>query len=160
MVKHTHWTILTENLHSFSPEQPFKERKIVSTSENGRRYVLSLNPARGCAVYQIDGYITTIGDRCDKLVLVESNVAENQWTEIFVELKGKDVAHAVKQLRCSINNVLFMHPTIKKRYARIIAQSIPRNSGNSIVERARDEFRSKYSVELKCWSSDRKDTIE
>lgn len=156
MVKHTHVTIMMDNLQSFSPEQPFMERKAVSTSEKGRKYVLALKPPHGCAVYQIDNYIVTTGERCDKLVLVEYDAINNQWAEIFVELKGVDVRHAIEQLRSSINHPIFRHPTVHKRYARLVAQSIPRNSGNSIVERARDEFRKEYAVELKCWSSSNK----
>ena len=57
MVKHTHVTIMMDNLRLFSPEQPFMERKVVSTSEKGRKYVLALNPPHGCAVYQIDNFI-------------------------------------------------------------------------------------------------------
>ena len=148
MVKHTHVTIMADNLQFFSPEQPFMERKVVSTSEKGRKYVLALKPPHGCAVYQIDNYIITTGERCDKLVLVEYDAINNQWAEIFVELKGVDVRHAIEQLRSSINHPIFRHPTVHKRYARLVAQSIPRNTGNSVVERARDEFRKEYAVEL------------
>ena len=160
MVNHTHGTILTDKLFRFSPEQAFQQRKVVSTSENGKKYCLALNPPHKCVVYQVDGNIITTGERCDKLVLVEYDVVNTQWAEVFVELKGGDVAHAVDQLRCSIKNDLFSHPTVKKKHARIIAQNIPRNSGHSVVERARDEFRRTYGTELKCWSSGRMDSLE
>ncbi len=160
MVKHIHGTILADKLYCFSPEQPFMERKLLSTSENGRKYTLALNPAQRCAAYQVDGHIITEGDRCDKLIVIEHDAVANKWTKIFVELKGKNVRHAIQQLRCSIKIVLFFHPTIKKRYARIIAQSIPSNTGNSIVERARNEFRSVLGIELKCWSSGKTDFLK
>ena len=160
MVNHTNGTILSDNLCRFSPEQAFQERKVISTSENGKKYTLALNPPHKCAVYQVDGNIITTGERCDKLVLVEYDAVNNQWAEVFVELKGGNVPHAIDQLRSSIRNDLFSHPTITKKHARIIAQSIPRNSGHSVVERARDEFRRVYGTELKCWSSGRMDSLE
>ena len=159
MLKPAQGTILTDNLSSFTPEQSFIARKVVSTSENGKKYLLLFAVPKRCAVYQVDGNIVTTGDRCDKFILVEEDALVNRWNEIFVELKGRDVGHAIKQLRSSLQAKVFMHPTIGKRYARIVAQCIPRNSGNSIIERARDEFRKNYSAELKCWSSGKTDSL-
>ena len=152
-------TLLNENLKAFQPEQALQSRKILATSEKGKTYRVEMKPAKNCAVYQVDGDIITKGDKCDKLVLVETNADDNHWTEVFVELKGKDVGHAVVQLRESIKNPIFKHSSVKTKWARIVAQSIPKSNGNSVIERAKIEFKKNYHVELKAWSSGNTDVI-
>ena len=136
-------TIINTNLKSYKADAPLSERKIVSTSEKGKSYRIKFSEIKPSAVYTIDGKIITEGDRCDKLVLVESNTSQNKWIEVFVELKGKDVDHAVTQLKATIDEPVFKHKTIEKLWARIVAQSYPKNTGNSTIERARDYFRKK-----------------
>ena len=157
--KKTKKTLLNENLKDFQPEQALRNRKALATSEKGKTYRVEMKPAKNCAVYKVDGDIVTKGDKCDKLVLVETNSDDNHWTEVFVELKGKDVGHAVVQLRESIKNSIFKHSSIKVKWARIVAQSIPKSNGNSVIERAKIEFKKNYNVELKAWSSGNTDVI-
>lgn len=152
-------TLLNENLKAFQPEQALQSRKVLSTSEKGKTYRMEMKPAKNSAVYQVDGNVITKGDRCDKLVLVETNADDNHWTEVFVELKGKDVGHAVVQLRESIKKSIFKHSSIKVKWARIVAQSIPKSNSNSVIERAKIEFKKNYGVELKAWSSGNIDII-
>ena len=141
-------TLINTNLKSYEAETPLGGRKIVSTSEKGKTYKITFTVIKPSAVYTIDGNIITDGDRCDKLVLVQSNITQNKWIEIFVELKGTDVDHAVKQLKATIDKPVFKHNTIEKRWVRIVAQSFPRNTGNSTIERARDFFR-KRNIDFK-----------
>ena len=135
--------IINTNLKSFKADTPLGERKIVSTSEKGKTYKITFTVIKPSAVYSIDGNIITDGDRCDRLVLVQTDIVQNRWIEIFVELKGTDVDHAVKQLKATIDKPVFMHNTIERQWVRIVAQSFPRNTGNSTIERARDYFRKK-----------------
>ena len=134
-------TIINTNLKKYKAELSLGEHKIVSTSEKGKTYRIKFDNIKPSAIYAIDGNIITDGEKCDKLVLVKSDVPQNKWTEIFVELKGTGVDHAVKQLKATINRPVFQHPTIDQRWARIVAQSFPRNTGNSTIERARDFFK-------------------
>ena len=151
-------TLMSSGLKKFSPEQGLEKRKILATTEKGKTYRIVMSPARHCAVYSVDGYIIKEGDKCDKLVLVENDDA-NHWTEVFVELKGKNISHAICQLRETIKNPLFCHQSITTKWARIVGQSFPRSTGNSIVEKARDEFKEKYGVQLDGWSSRKEDRI-
>lgn len=96
----------------FVPEQELIVRKILSTSELGKRYHLIINGNKQSSVFQIDGNIITEGKRCDKLVLVEN--AKNDWAEIFVELKGVDVSSAIGQLKACLDNKVFKHITNKE----------------------------------------------
>lgn len=143
MAKKETETIINTNLKSYKADTPLGERKIVATSEKGKTYRIKFDKIKPSAVYAIDGNIITEGDKCDKLVLVESNISQNKWIEIFVELKGKDVDHAVTQLKATVDKPVFKHNTMEKLFARIVAQSYPKNTGNSTIERARDYFRKK-----------------
>lgn len=140
--------ITNTKLKSYIADSPLGNRKIVSTSEQGKTYKITFTTIKPSAVYTIDGKIITAGDRCDKLVLIQSNILQNKWIEIFVELKGTDVNHAVKQLKATIEKPVFKHKTIEQLWARIVAQSFPRNTGNSTIERARDYFR-KRNIDFK-----------
>ena len=75
----------------FVPEQNLQFRSKVAVCEKGKRYALATAEGQDSVVYAVDGYIVKDGLRCDKLVLVrrtqEGRIPEN-WSEIFVELKG------------------------------------------------------------------------
>ena len=149
---------MTENTYSFlkesgyKPEQELSARKIVATSEQGKRYHLNVSESKRSSLYQVDGYIISDGKRCDKLVLVEK--AENDWAEIFVELKGVDVASGIEQLKACLDNPLFKHLT-----NRIVAQSFPSNKSNPIMEKAKIEFRQKYHCDLRGMKNGQQDSI-
>ena len=136
-------TLISAKLKDYEAELSLGERKTVSTSEKGKTYRVKLNEVKPSAVYSIDGNIIKEGNKCDKLVLIQSDVHKNRWIEIFVELKGKDVDHALEQLKATVDKPIFQHATIEQRRARIVAQSFPRNTGNSSYERARIYFKKK-----------------
>lgn len=143
--------IIDTNLKPYEPEQAFDERKIVSTSEKGKTYRIDFSQVKPSAVYAIDGVIIKEGNRCDKLVLVQMDIPGNNWLEVFVELKGTDVNHAIEQLKATVDKPVFKHDTISQRKARIVAQSFPRSNGSSSLERARNYFRKK-NIDFKCGS--------
>lgn len=136
-------TLISAKLKDFEAETFLGERKIVSTSEKGKTYRVKFTEVKPSAVYTIDGNIIEEGNKCDKLVLIQSDVPQNKWLEIFVELKGKNVDHAIEQLKATVDNPIFQHRTIEQRWARIVAQSFPRNTGNSSIERARNFFQER-----------------
>ncbi len=154
---------MAENTYSalkesgYAPEQELSIRKIVATSELGKRYHLNVSQSKRTSLFQIDGYIVSEGKRCDKLVLVEK--AKDNWAEIFVELKGVDIASGVEQLRACLNNPLFKHLTNKELRARIIAQSFPSNKSNPVMEKAKIEFRQKYHCDLRGMKNGQQDSI-
>ncbi len=124
-------------------------RKLLSTEENKKKYCLALNPPAECGVYAVDGYIINEGCRCDKLVLIAPRKDSEAEGEIFVELKGKDVAHAIAQLEATLSYPLFSRLPRSRRCARIVAQSYPRNTGNSLMERAKLRFLQRYGCDLR-----------
>lgn len=154
---------MAENTYSalkesgYAPEQELSIRKIVATSELGKRYHLNVSQSKRSSLFQVDGYIVSEGKRCDKLVLVEK--AKDNWAEIFVELKGVDIASGVEQLRACLDNTLFKHLTNKELRARIIAQSFPSNKSNPVMEKAKIEFRQKYHCDLRGMKNGQQDSI-
>ena len=141
----------------FDPEQTLQERKVIVVKEKGKEYRLTLEPQKLCAAYQVDGYIIKEGNKCDKLVVVV--VGKDRWVETFVELKGRDTEHAIKQLETTIQNQVFAHPTIVEKRARIVGQTIPRSNGSSVVNRAKIRFKKYYQCDLRASSQVCKEVI-
>lgn len=139
----------------FVPEQPLCDRKIVSVTENNMTYLLPLTPEKKSCVFQIDDYIIKSGERCDKLVLIKLDAAS--WYEVFVELKGKKVLHAISQLETTLKNQLFNVSAIQKRRARIVAVSCPLSKSDPIIEKKKKLFETKYNCELRILKSKRPD---
>lgn len=154
---------MAENTYStlkesgYAPEQELSIRKIVVTSELGKRYHLNVSQSKRTSLFQVDGYIVSEGKRCDKLVLVEK--AKDNWAEIFVELKGVDIASGIDQLKACLDNPLFKHLTNKELRARIVAQSFPSNKANPTMEKAKIVFRQKYHCDLRGMKNGQQDSI-
>lgn len=119
----------------FVPQQELSVRKIMTTKENGIQYALQISEDKESVLYQVDGDIITTGDKCDKLVLVKLSSEPEKWAEIFVELKGKDVGHALTQLIETIKQPIFKHQTNEVKRARVVATSFPANKSNPDIER-------------------------
>lgn len=107
---------------------------------------------KSSVVFQIDGdIIKKVEDRkCDKLILVrrDSEALNEEWAEIFVELKGKDVLRAIEQLRATLKNPKFRHQSNKDIRARIVADSYPSNKANRGMEKAKRDFRKDFNCDL------------
>ena len=154
---------MADNTYSFLKESGFEPslelliRKILATNEHGKRYHLNIIGSKESSLFQVDGYVVKTGKKCDKLILVEKET--DDWAEIFVELKGVDVASAIDQLKASLENPIFKHVTNKELRARIVAQSFPSNKSNPIMEKAKIEFRKKYQCDLRGMKNGQEDSI-
>lgn len=146
-------------LSCFAPEKAKDACKIMSLEEHGVKYVMEFNPPVDCVAYTVDGNIIkgTGTDKCDKLVFAKS---VKRLVSIFVELKGSDVAHAVKQLEATINHLLFSKNRTDRIVARIVSRKMPANAGNSVVVKAKKRFRVKYNCELLCIKSNNPDRFK
>lgn len=132
-------------------------RDRLSIKEDRTTYILALDDKLKTVSFQIDGYIICDGLKCDHLILIQN--AGNQWCEIFVELKGTDVNHAIEQLESTISREPFAQTSSSHKKARIVAQSFPSNKSNPIVEKAKRRFLNKYRCELKSVKSLQPDRI-
>ncbi len=146
-------------LSGYEAEKAVDNCEKISLRERSAVYQLNFVPAMDCVVYQVDGHIIkgTDKDKCDKLVVAAKD--SNEMVCVFVELKGSDVAHAVKQLEATLCHPLFARNRTKWTKARVVASRIPSNTGRSVVERAKIDFRKKYNCELKCLKSGNPDLL-
>ena len=79
-----------------------RHTKIALTGQRTTAFYL-LNPnQRAVEKVQVDDCAITSGPRCDWLVLLDDAISRE---EIYVELKGSDVYHAVEQLEATINQL-------------------------------------------------------
>lgn len=144
----------------FNPEQPFQSRPNLSVAEKGKKYSVKFEPPADCGVYAIDGDVIKQGCRCDKLVVTEPRLGKDGGIEIFVELKGKNVSHAIEQLETTLQHPLFRNkPAGVCRAARIVAQHYPHNTGNSVLERAKRRFLKSYQCDLRTCHSGVAETL-
>lgn len=139
-------------LSGFTPEKVKDACGKMCLEERGVKYVMEFNPPMDCVAYTVDGNIImgTEADKCDKLVFAHN---AGRLLSVFVELKGSDVAHAIKQLEATIVHPLFLSNRADKIVARIVSKKFPSNAGNSVVVKARNRFRAKYNCELLCVKS-------
>lgn len=143
----------------YVPEQDWMIRKVLSTVEKGQKYRLEGIEGMNSVVFQVDGKIIATGSKCDKLVIVEKDAGSKKEVGILVELKGKDVMHAVDQLEATLKYGLLKHSNVCTKKARIVASAFPSSSGNLTVEKAKVRFLKNYHCELKTLKSMQPDKI-
>lgn len=146
-------------LRGYEAEKAIVSCEKISLKERSTVYVLKMVPPMACAAYQVDGYMIKGADKdkCDKLVVAAND--RNELVCIFVELKGADVTHAVKQLEATLSYPLFAKNRTKWTKARVVANKIPSNTGRSVIERAKIDFRRRYNCEFMCLKSGNPDTL-
>ena len=150
-----------ENLirKGYETEQALQFRKLVSTQEQGKKYMLAVQGDFPSAVFQVDGYIIKSNLKCDKLVMVQTSTESIEaWTQIFVELKGHDSVHGMEQLLATVKNTIFTSPTNRVKKARLVATSFPANKANPKVEKLKIEF-AKLKVDYKNIKSGQTDRL-
>lgn len=145
---------------SFKPEKEARGCTEFSVSERGVRYWLGLARQADCAAYRVDGGIIDEPGvpRCDKLVCV--SIRSDVSHAVFVELKGSDFEHAVRQLESTLSHEQFKGFTPQRALARIVSRRSPSHAGNSCLEKAKARFRSKLKCELKVVRHDMTDKID
>jgi len=152
-----------ENLTGkYEPEQPLAVRKILTAQEKKSKYTLEISENKKSVMFCVDGNIIKEGQKCDKLILVDTSSSndENSWTEIFLELKGTNISHAIDQLRETLKKDIFKHPSNKSIRARIVAVSFPSSKSNPLMESAKREFAGKpYYCDLRGMKTGQKDKV-
>ena len=112
--------------------------RILVLEENKRKCVFS-NPQNNILTkVVVDGCQITEGVKCDFLVL------DHNANEYFVELKGKDIPHALEQLESTIKQLSSTNNILKT--AIIVTSRNPSN--DTTMQRAKAFFKKKYKVDL------------
>lgn len=124
--------------------------------ENGKSYTLDQSqeyPRHEVIKLHIDGGVITNPEastvnKCDYVLLVRDGVQKGQKrnTAVLVELKGKKVPHALKQLMGTLRQLEFQ--PVWNSYARVFGRivctsSIPRIQSNDDFIEAKEAFLSK-----------------
>lgn len=148
----------------FAPSLEWSRRKCISISENNVRYTAEVIGGRDSAAYQIDGCVIAGNElKCDKLVL-SVDAAADCGTAVFVELKGRDVAHAIKQLEATLCHPFFRPLPGKKDKGRVRARIVtpgcgPASASRAELEKAKVDFIRKYNCDLRTLKSQQKDGL-
>lgn len=109
-------------------------------SRNNRSRFRLHNPKRSCVkIVQVDDCVVKEGIRCDYLLILSNE------QEIYVELKGSDVKHAVEQLSRSID-LLACNCNALIKLCFISSTRCPINSTE--IQNLKRKFRQKYKAKL------------
>lgn len=108
----------------------FQENKSKLTIENK-------DEVEGCKII-VDGCEITEGLRCDFIYLIKD-------LELFIELKGQHLEHAIEQLKATINK-LSQNPKTKKKKSFVICTRSPLSSAS--IQNLQVRFRKHYNSEL------------
>lgn len=114
-------------------------RPKVTCSERGKSYTLDQgqeNPKHEVILLHIDGGVisnpeASMANKCDYAILVREGTsrAEKKMTAFLVELKGKQVDHALKQLKATLHQTEFkpLWESCNRVFGRIVCtSSVPR----------------------------------
>lgn len=113
--------------------------KIISVSENRRKFEIRNNSLKDINRVQVDGCFIALGLRCDYLFEIEDS-------EVFyVELKGKHIEDAIKQLVATINHCKNIHKSWNKS-SFIVASRVPKVTTS--IQNLKKEHKRKYNSKL------------
>lgn len=137
----------------FLPNIGWKERSIISVSENGKTYIAPVVDGLISAVFQVDGEIIKTGSKCDKyLAALNSKNTDQKGVAVFIELKGKDISHAIDQLEATLKSRPFQPYPRQNDLVRariVTANCGPKSSSKAKLEAARIRFKTLYCTELR-----------
>lgn len=133
-------------------DHKLKKRPVFRVQERDVRYRLeNLGECKNID-YKVDGVLIS-GDiegqpKCDRLLLVK--ISEEQWIHVFIELKGKNVSHGLAQLEATLAHPLFRacRGQGEKRFARIVAKSLPSSKNDPEMAKAKLKFLKQYHCSL------------
>ena len=124
------------------------DSKIVITdpgSKNNRSKFRLENPKKSdVRVIQVDDCVIKQGMRCDYLVIIPNNNKSADGQEVYVELKGSDVKHAVEQLATTIEKLTDNMSASKLCF--VASTSCPLTSTQ--IQKFKKEFKKKYKAKL------------
>lgn len=119
-----------------------KTDKIVSVSENKRTFRVNNKSLFTVNQVTVDGCYITSGLKCDYLFEIINQTINRVF---YVELKGKNIEHGIKQLEATIHHCKSEHKSIPK-LCYIIASRVPKSSTSS--QKLKKEFKRKNNIQL------------
>ena len=116
--------------------------KIIAVSENKRKFTILNSSELKINKVEVDGCYMKSGLKCDYLFEI---INKEIIAVFYVELKGKNIEHAIKQLVSTVSHCKTTHKDIKKE-CYIIASRIPKSSTSA--QNLKKEFKRKYKIQL------------
>lgn len=100
--------------------------RVIKVSENKSSFIITNLSRKYINTIQVDGCFISSGNKCDYLFEILEGICDNDVSKVlYVELKGTDIEHAIKQLKATINHCNSIHAnSIKECY--IIAVRVPK----------------------------------
>lgn len=97
--------------------------KIISCEENKRKLIFNCSGRQFCKIH-LDNKSNNQGKRCD-YVIAPSKDEKEDFNEIalWIELKGKDIEYALKQITVSID---LLGKNVLKKYGAIVCSKYPK----------------------------------
>lgn len=125
-------------------------RKNVTCEEKKKRYNLINHERFETAVYHVDGGLIKDEQnviKCDYLYGIGD---PKNPSAIFIELKGTDLKHAVRQIN---NSVLLFAPSLPghRIFGRIVSGAVPNMQNDPAVQKLDKELRKRYNGKLKIF---------
>ncbi len=120
--------------------------KNIVVSENRAKFTLQNRSAKKVTTVTVDGCLITDNNKlkCDYLFEVESDKRQEV---IFVELKGKNVDHAIDQIESTITETKVRYKTFSK-ISFVVCRSVPKMRGTLQMRKRKhlSHFQSKLQV--------------
>lgn len=111
----------------------------IKFEEKGKKIIFINSNRLSYKKIQVDGGILTDGIRCDNLLL-----SQDEKSEYYIELKGKDVQHAIEQIDYTICRIGEFNDN---RHAFIISTKVS-PAIDTIIQRGMKHFRKKHNSSL------------
>jgi len=122
------------------------KNKLVVFEEARSKLVIENKDEVEATKVTVDGCEITCGIRCDYMYLIKDS-------EIYIELKGQDIAHAIEQLETSIKK-LSSDAKKQKKKSFVICTRSPLTSAS--IQNIRVKFRKNYNSDFIVKSSPHK----
>ncbi|MBE9143286.1 hypothetical protein [Planktothrix mougeotii] len=124
-------------------EKIVSDKRITRKENQSQIIIENPNQFKVCVV-QVDGCAIKEGQRCDYLVIPDKQDIKRT-LEIYIELKGSKILHAIEQLEATIKK-LSDDPAKQEKVCIIISTRCPL-AGTDIQNFKRD-FKKKYNATL------------
>ncbi|MEM8720817.1 MAG: hypothetical protein AAGE84_16230 [Cyanobacteria bacterium P01_G01_bin.39] len=125
-----------------------KDPKIVikdpGSGNNRSKFRLENSKKLKISIIQVDDCVIKQGLRCDYLVVVPDKNKSSKGQEIYIELKGSDVKHAVEQLSTTIQKLTKDMSASKLCF--VASTKCPINSTQ--IQNIKKRFKKKYQARL------------
>jgi len=123
------------------------DNKIIVAEENKRKFIFKNNSNSMVNKVKVDDCYIKKGLRCDYLIeLIDSNVVK---TVFYIELKGSDINHAIKQIESTLQYCKQIHNDANKECYIILSKFPSSGTSSQILKK---KFKRDNGIQLYIYS--------